>query len=102
MSLVTAVSALHVEETTITMVDHTCGPRIGSIGARHIQTNVAVIILSLMRLWEQMASNYAARVDQCVPTAQPAEVSGPTPEAAYLRLDQIISSKREGLRANSL
>lgn len=95
MSLVTAVSALHAEETTLTMVDHTCGPRIGGIGARPIQTNAAVILFSLIRLREQMASNYAARVDQSVPTAHPAEVSGPTPEAAYLRMDQIISSKRE-------
>jgi hypothetical protein len=81
MSLVTADSALHVEETTLFRVEPTNGAEIGGIGPRPIRTAAAVIRSPLVRLSLKLATTYAARVDHCVPFAQPAEVSGPTPEA---------------------
>jgi hypothetical protein len=103
MPLVTAVSALHVEETTISTVDPTNGPRVGKNGPEPIRTNAKVIRFSLMILLRikkasTKASNYAARVDHCVPSAKPAEVSGPTLEAVFVRLERI-SSLREATRA---
>jgi hypothetical protein len=98
MPLVTAVPALNVEEHTFSTVDPTNGLRVGQNGPRLIRTNAQVIRLSFMILLKQMAttkaSNYAARVDHSVPSAHPAEVSGPTPEAVLLLMERN-SSLRE-------